>query len=425
VTAQYTYTTCDFLTGIPLADLPCQADTLPQQLNTDASASGLYVQLDDRKLSRIDPDTATTPRRTSLFVLRNGRPVWGGIIWDRKYDSTTRQLELSCSTVESWYRHRGFHAAAASPFAQNQTWLMGMLIYGQFVAAEPANTSPAYSSGSIGRCPAVMTRIPSLAPSDPYGTATSGTLRAVTYATGKVALDAMVDLAQFTGGVDFTARPAFVNGRYGWSWKVGYPNRIYTPYATTGLRFSFGERGGNINSYVEDSSGATAGTSVVGIGSQVGGSVLTSVQHDTAALSSGWPMLDTVNSHQDARTLPVLAAFTAADLAAASPEATAITWSLLGDSDPEFGSYELGDEALFSGSDFRFRKRPDGSAGLARLERIVGWNLRPPTDQRPELVEPITNVTQPDATPRYPGTVANRLRAIERALVTAGLAPRT
>jgi hypothetical protein len=216
-----------------------------------------------------------------------------------------------------------------------------------------------------------------------------------------------------------------VNGRYGWSWKVGYPARLYKPYTTTGLRFSFGEHGGNVDSYVEDSSGATAATSVVGIGGQVGSAVLSFVQDNTTALAGGWPMLDTVTSHQDAITSRAARTLAAADLAAAPPEATAITWSLLGDSDPEFGSYELGDEALFSGSDFRFRRQADGSEGLARLERIVGWNLKPPTDQRPELVEPITNVTQPDATPRYPGTLANRLRAIERALVTTGLAPRT
>jgi hypothetical protein len=51
--------------------------------------------------------------------------VWGGIIWDRKYDSTTRQLELSCYTVESWYRHRAFHAPWANAVPMNQTWLMG------------------------------------------------------------------------------------------------------------------------------------------------------------------------------------------------------------------------------------------------------------------------------------------------------------
>lgn len=425
MTAEYTYTVCDFLTGIPIADLPCQADQLPQMLNSDAQAQGVTLQLDDKAIGDIDPDRATTPRRTSLFVMRNGRPAWGGIIWDRKYDSSTRVLELSCATVESWYRHRAFHSLAANPVPANQTWLLGLLIYGQIAAAEPWNPDPAYSSGAIGRCPPVMTRIPSIDPTDPYGTVTSGTTRLTSYETGKVVYDAMSELSQLVGGVDFTAQPAFVNGRYGWSWKVGYPGRLYTPYASTGLRFSFGDRGSNVDSYVEDSSGATAATSAVGIGGQVTAAVLASIVDDPVALGAGWPMLDTVTQHSDALTQPVLGQLTAADLAASPVDATAITWSLLGDTDPQFGSYELGDEALFAGSDYRFPRNADGSEGLARLERIVGWTLYPPTDQRPELVAPVTNVTQTDAAPRYPGTLRNRLAQIERALVTAGIAPRT
>lgn len=424
MTAEYVYTVCDFMTGVPIADLPCQADSLPQQLNTDATAEGLAVQLDDKALDKIDPERATLPRRTSLFVLRNGRPVWAGVIWDRKYDSTTCKLELQCSTVESWYRRRAFHSAWASPVAWNQTWLMGLLIAGRIAAIEVGNPDSRYSSGVIGQSPPIMTRIPSIDPGDPYGNILSGTLREVGYQAGQVVMDAMTDLAALTGGVDFTAQPAFVDGKYGWQWKVGYPARLYVPYTTTGLRFTFGP-GGNIDSYIEDSSGAPACTAAIGIGGQTSGTVLASVADNSAALDAGWPMLDTVVSHNDTTSQSLLDTQTASDLAASPPDATAITWSLQGDMDPQFGSYELGDEALFSGSDHRFRKRPDGSAGLARLERIVGWNLKPPTSDRPELVEPITNVTQLDATPRYPGTLRNRLREIERALVRSGTTPRT
>lgn len=50
----------------------------------------------------VDLYPATAPGRTALYVLRDERPVWGGIIWDRSYSANTRTLTVNAATWESY-----------------------------------------------------------------------------------------------------------------------------------------------------------------------------------------------------------------------------------------------------------------------------------------------------------------------------------
>lgn len=44
--------------------------------------------------------------RTAIYVTRNGVPVWGGLIDSRSYDATTRELQISAVSFEAWLYHR-------------------------------------------------------------------------------------------------------------------------------------------------------------------------------------------------------------------------------------------------------------------------------------------------------------------------------
>jgi hypothetical protein len=50
--------------------------------------------------------TATAPGKTAVYVMRNGVPVWGGIIWKRSFGSSGRELQIEADTWDSYMFHR-------------------------------------------------------------------------------------------------------------------------------------------------------------------------------------------------------------------------------------------------------------------------------------------------------------------------------
>lgn len=48
----------------------------------------------------------TEPGKIGIWVARDGLIIWGGIIWDREYNSDTRMLKLSGASWESYFFHR-------------------------------------------------------------------------------------------------------------------------------------------------------------------------------------------------------------------------------------------------------------------------------------------------------------------------------
>src|SRR5690606_20771137 len=48
----------------------------------------------------------TNPGKTGLYVIRNGQPIWGGIIWKRRYSGPNRTLEVEAASFESYFFKR-------------------------------------------------------------------------------------------------------------------------------------------------------------------------------------------------------------------------------------------------------------------------------------------------------------------------------
>jgi hypothetical protein len=101
---QYDYYVTDLRTNEVIAELPFQNVTYSTVLSGVGEFTGNIL---------INPDTVaysirqnTTPGRTGLYVLRDGQPVWGGIIWKRQYSSSARQVTCVASTFESYLGRR-------------------------------------------------------------------------------------------------------------------------------------------------------------------------------------------------------------------------------------------------------------------------------------------------------------------------------
>lgn len=100
----YAYFVTDLRNNDVLAELPLQNVSYDVRLSDAGEFSGDIIVNEDTTV--YDLRNTTFPGRTGLYVVRDGEPVWGGIIWKRKYDNGSRKLTLLASTFESYLEHR-------------------------------------------------------------------------------------------------------------------------------------------------------------------------------------------------------------------------------------------------------------------------------------------------------------------------------
>lgn len=101
---EYRYITTDFLTDQILAEIPMQDVSFTRALKDAGTFSGNVPVIPDNDY--LDLYETTIPGRTSLYVLRNGVCVWGGIIWSRSYDIKERVLTVNASEFTSYLYKR-------------------------------------------------------------------------------------------------------------------------------------------------------------------------------------------------------------------------------------------------------------------------------------------------------------------------------
>jgi hypothetical protein len=101
---EYRYITTDFLTDQILGEIPLQNVSFTRALKDAGSMSGQVPVIPDNDY--LDLYETTLPGRTSLYILRNGVCVWGGIIWSRTYDIKQRMLSINASEFTSYLHKR-------------------------------------------------------------------------------------------------------------------------------------------------------------------------------------------------------------------------------------------------------------------------------------------------------------------------------
>lgn len=97
------YLTYDLLTGTLLAELPLTGVTFGQILNGGGRFAGQLDLADSRVKNALG---GTLPGRTALYVEINGSLVWGGIIWTRRYQHSTRMLDIGATEFWSYFTRR-------------------------------------------------------------------------------------------------------------------------------------------------------------------------------------------------------------------------------------------------------------------------------------------------------------------------------
>jgi hypothetical protein len=360
--AAYTFLTADLVTGTALAELPLGPCDFERRINTYGQLNAT-LPIADPAVAKLNPISATEPARTAIYVIRDGDPVWGGIIWFRAYDSQSQALTLRAAEHCSYWWRRRIRAALSYTGVDQLAIFQGLINYAQGVAGGNVRVQLGGDSSSG----LLMTR--SYAPSE-----------------DKNLGDALAELAMQEGGFDFASDVAWMGGTVPTMvLTADYPRRGSTAYAT-GWMWEFGPLGADTNviSYTWAEDGFGTANSILGAGSGSGAAMITSVQADTALINAGYPLLEDGFSLKDAAVQANLDAATSAQVTLL--EHPILTGELITQPtrDPVIGSYTVGDEFRLRITDPRFPSPVGGGPGLDAYYRAIGTRVVVPFQNQHE-----------------------------------------
>lgn len=339
----YTYLFCDLLTDVLLAELPLSDVRYSTELNGIGTLSGT-IPYSDETLP-LGPDAASVPSRTSLYVDRDGVIVWGGIVWTRELVQGGKAIQAA--EFLSYYekRHVKQTLSTDTSVILNPAYVpTGQRLYTdqKYIVWSLLQYAHSQPGGNPGVSTAQLT-----APAH-------GVSRSVTYFGYErpQIYKSISELAAADNGFDFGID-------VGWNPVAGnvpptryrraqtwFPRRG-RPAADSGLVFSKGGSGSSILDYTWPENGVDMATEVTGLGDGTGEAKVLAVAQDTDLLASGWPLLEAVTSYDGVIDQAQLDGLTAAELTARGAAQVQPVFEVSADTDPEFGSYSVGDEALF------------------------------------------------------------------------------
>ena len=124
--ATYKYYFGDLLTGGINYEIPCFGVTYDRRLNKAGNAT-FSVPLAMKGFNVQDILDNTQVGRGCLYIERNGQIVWGGIIWSRTYQSSSRAFNCTAQTFES-FLYKQFIEVKQSFVAEDQRQIVVDLI---------------------------------------------------------------------------------------------------------------------------------------------------------------------------------------------------------------------------------------------------------------------------------------------------------
>ena len=358
-----------------IGEYPFTNVNFTQQLSTIGSFTGDLL-LSGFDSSQYNIDAGLTPGKVALYVFKGNNPVWGGIIWQREWDSINQILKITAQEMLSYYDHRliyGFTTSSnyttnvlgTGSAGLNYTNVDALYMMKDLMTAANAKTL----HGNIG------VTYSSSNPTTVYGG--SSITRSFFDFELKSVYQAWKDLSAGSTYFDFTIKPR-LNGSNQIINEiiVGSPllGTTYSATSTTSTNLHFP---GNITSYTYTEDGANVGNYMYGIGYGANQNRLISKYYDTDKLITGtWPLLENTANFVDIVNNSLLNTFAQGKLAATSYPPTTIQMVLPSYGDPVYnpnvsGFYSIGDGVKVIISDDRF---PGGANGIFR---IIGINVEP------------------------------------------------
>lgn len=359
----YTFLFCDLLSDVVLAELPMSGVSYSTELNGIGVLRGVVPYADDTLM--LDPDAATVPGRTALYVDRDGVIVWGGIVWTR--DIVDGGKDIQAAEFLSYYTRRHVKATLSTDTSLilNTTYAPdGQRLYTdqKYIVWSLLQYAHAQPSGNIGIDTNLLT-----APAH-------GVNRTISY-FGYERPEIYKSIAELAGadngfdfGIEVGWNPVANNlppTRYRRA-RTWFPRRGLSA-AESGLVFVKGGPGSSILDYDWPEDGTASATEVSALGDGTGEAKVLSVARDTDRLASGWPLLEQVTSYDGVIDQAQINGLAAAELTARGNAQIRPTFTVAADADPVFGTYSVGDEAQFV-----IDPEPTTPSGRSGVLRIVG-----------------------------------------------------
>ncbi|HEX5596104.1 MAG TPA: hypothetical protein VFX61_08850 [Micromonosporaceae bacterium] len=369
----YTYLFCDLRTDTLLAELPLSQVSYSFELNGIGTLRAV-VPYNDETLP-LDPETATTPARTAVYVDRDGVLVWGGIVWTRK--DTQGGKEIQASEFLSYYQHRYVKKTLSTDTSLliNQAYvdLGGQRLYSdqKWIVWSLLRYATDQPGGHIQLNIDPLVR-------DPHGITRTTTYYGYERPEIYKAISDLADAEDgFDWGVEVGWTPAANNEppRRFRRVRTWFPRRG-RPVSESGLVFSKGGPAGSILDYDWPEDGSSMVTEMSGLGAGNGEAKIIKTAAASDLIDSGWPLLEGVATYDGVLDEAQVQAMTNADLSAQSQSQVQPTFEVAADTDPAFGSYSVGDEALFV-IDPEPRS-PSGRQGVLRITAIENTAVNGP-----------------------------------------------
>ena len=358
----FRYLLADLLTNEVIAELPFTGVSFTQQLNQAGTFQG-HILLSGINAAAFNVDAATIPGRNALYVDKGGTLVWGGVIWGRNYNSTEQTLSIDAREFESYFERRRISQDISF------TNIDQLIIAQTLVTA-----AQAIPSGNIGVA---------------VGVETSGILisRDYYYYELKNLYSALQDLSRAEDGFDFNINVFYDgSGTPSKTLELGYP-RIGTVYSANDPYALLFEFPGNMVAYEYPEDGAIAANTIYALGAGSNEGKLISISSDATFLADGWPLLEDASNYSDVTDQTYLDQLAIGQVNAVSYPPTTLKIIVPADIDPEFSTYNIGDDARIRITDNRFPNTLD------EVFRIVGLTVQPGEDGPERVTITLTQTT--------------------------------
>lgn len=316
----YTYLTTDLRNNKILAELPLRSVSYENKLSAFGEATGSISV--NRETLALDIQGSTAEGKTGLYILRDGVPMWGGIIAKSKYDSESRKVNVVANTFE-WYFHKRLQLKTKYWSGSDQLDIARWLVTNDNAASDVLiNVSNATS-------PRIRER----------------TMFGYEFHTVGSELD---QLSNLIDGFDYNVLIQLdSNGDLARNLMFFYPAAGQSRQ-TTNLFFEFP---GSIQNFVVNKDADTGGNVFWAIGAGEGTEQVVAQATDFSTISQGWPRLEVSRSYKSVVRPSTLQEHANADRDRLSAPVTIFEVSVRPDQEPTLGSYSPGDWARFRLSD--------------------------------------------------------------------------
>lgn len=250
-TPVYTYAIADLRTNVILEEVRLTGVKFNKPLNNSGRFDATWKL--GAKTAHLDAYDLTLPCKRVVYAFRDSRPMWGGIIWTRNYDSPTQTVKIGAGEFWSYFDHRKVLPLFTPNGTLTQVAGLNIVYTNQdqnFIARNLVQQAQFHTGGSIGIT---------------FDTTLTGTLRSRTY-PGWDLTDtggALRQLCDVIGGPDmvFDVLPG-----------ASAPTRILrlgTPWLGQQGSAHVWELGGNALSYEWPSDGTRMATRAYAVGEGV------------------------------------------------------------------------------------------------------------------------------------------------------------